>query len=244
MPGLAANITGTCTGHGVQIKANIQKEIQYFNLNYDKGDKRYEGNFPLKSFFSKKNTCVCDATPTYIFDLKTIERIKKYNPEAKLIFILRNPKIRSYSEYQYCLKLLYQNKEHNSFEERIKNELLWLNENISNFDNPEFVNTIPKKVPLIGMGMYYLFLREWYKNFNSNQIYVTTSERFFSETEVVLNELIDFLGLEEFEYKNLKKYNENNYSRKYDSPTFTALDQFYREYNEKLEKLIGIKTNW
>lgn len=227
-----------------QIKSNVQKEPHYFDLFYNKGEAWYLGNFPVKNVFSRKDVFTCDATPTYIFDLNTIERIKNYNPKAKLIFVLRNPKIRSYSEYQYCLKLLYQGKEHSSFEERIEDELKWLKENEKNFTDLEFINTIPQKARLMGMGLYFVYLQEWFKHFDQNQIFVTTSERLFEETSEVLKEIVEFLGLEPYDYQNLEKYNENKYSRSYDSPTFTKIAEFYKPYNLSLEKLLGRKLNW
>jgi hypothetical protein len=230
--------------HHPQIKSSVQKEPHYFDFYFDKGEYWYHGNFPIKSLFSKKNLFTCDATPTYIFDIITIERIKKYNPKAKLIFVLRNPKIRSYSEYQYCLKLLYQGKEHSSFEERIENELKWLRENERNFTNLEFINTIPQKARLMGMGLYFVYLQEWFKHFDQNQIFVTTSERLFDETSEVMKEIVEFLGLEPYQYKNLEKFNENKYSKSYDSPTFTNIAEFYIPYNRSLEKLLGRKLNW
>lgn len=227
-----------------QIKNNIQKETHYFDHFYEKGINWYSGNFPLKSFFNSKKYYVVDATPTYIFDLNTIKRIKKFNPKAKLIFVLRNPKVRAYSEYQYCLKLLYKNKEHSSFEERIEGELTWLKENEKNFKDFDFINTVPQKARLMGMGLYYIYLQEWFKNFDRNQIYITTSEKLFEDTENVLAEIIDFLNLEKFDYKNLKKYNENKYSRKYDTPLFKEIADYYKPYNQALEKLIKKPLNW
>ncbi len=74
-------------------------EINYFSTKYDRGDAWYEAAFDQ----DKPYKAVIDISPTY-FNLPDVpERIKKFNPNAKIISILRDPIDRAYSHY--CMHL-------------------------------------------------------------------------------------------------------------------------------------------
>ena len=69
--------------------------LHYFTINYFRGEEWYD------KWFSGANgeSIICDPTPSYIRDPFSAERIYRYNPDAKLIFTLRNPIERSFSHY-------------------------------------------------------------------------------------------------------------------------------------------------
>src|SRR4249919_1140700 len=70
------------------------KQTKFFSLDYDNGI-----NFYLQTYFSgvADEKMVGEATPTYFLLPFVIERIKKFNPDMKLIFCLRNPVERAFS---------------------------------------------------------------------------------------------------------------------------------------------------
>lgn len=72
------------------------KEVNYFNRYYDKGDAWYLG------FFENWNgePAVGEASTRYMSVPEAAERIYTFNPAFKLIFSLRNPVDRAYSEYK------------------------------------------------------------------------------------------------------------------------------------------------
>lgn len=67
--------------------------INFFSIHYHKGFEWY------KQFFNDFNgeKIILDPTPEYIKDPLAPERIHKFRPDAKFIFVLRNPINRAYS---------------------------------------------------------------------------------------------------------------------------------------------------
>jgi Sulfotransferase domain len=72
-----------------------QKEVRYFDRNFERGVDWYRAHFPC----SQLNPAVGEATQTYMYDGKALERMASVVPGARLIAILRNPVDRAYSHY-------------------------------------------------------------------------------------------------------------------------------------------------
>jgi hypothetical protein len=79
-----------------------KKEVHYFSLNYEQGDQWYSDHFADNG---KMNG---EASPTY-FDLATSKTIpamiKRHNPVAKIIVIIRDPVERAISHYNHLVKI-------------------------------------------------------------------------------------------------------------------------------------------
>ena len=86
-----------------------EKEVHYFDDNFDRGDAWYESRFAKGA----GRRAVGDATPTYMFRQTALERMAALLPDAKLIAVLRNPVDRMYSHY-WWMKVL---RERRSFAE-------------------------------------------------------------------------------------------------------------------------------
>lgn len=105
------------------------KEPLFFSKNYDRGIAWYEGCFD-----HRERPILVDASPDYsrgptdMFpekgsydagDFQNVpERIFRYNPESKFIYVMRNPVSRTYSSYWHNVRAGY---EKNSFENSIRN---------------------------------------------------------------------------------------------------------------------------
>lgn len=77
-----------------------QKELHFFNKEFDKGIRYYE------SFFDEcenSRQIAGEITPNYYHDLQALQRIKETLPTVKLIYIIRDPIARAYSHYQLSL---------------------------------------------------------------------------------------------------------------------------------------------
>ena len=78
------------------------KEVNYFSNDsrYSKGIKWYSKWF--ENYSSKK--MIGEKTPGYSSNPKAVKRIYDLNPDMKLIWILRNPVKRTYSDYWHCVR--------------------------------------------------------------------------------------------------------------------------------------------
>jgi hypothetical protein len=103
-----------------EIVPAYQKELHYFDDAYIRygNHNLYHQLFPPKINLAGKKTF--EATPDYLYHPKCSERIAKYNPDLKLIVMLREPVARAYSAWNMFNRLL---AEYRSFEEAIHSEL-------------------------------------------------------------------------------------------------------------------------
>ena len=98
-----------------QVFMAAEKEVHYFDDHFDKGVAWYRSRFDK----ARGKVAVGEASPTYIYDDKAIERMAELLPDAKLIVVLRNPIDRAYSHYWWVRPLT----ERLSFEDAVRSEL-------------------------------------------------------------------------------------------------------------------------
>ena len=79
------------------------EEINYFDKdsNFEKGIDWYSKWF--ENFSNHK--IVGEKTPAYCYEPKVVERIHQQNPAMKLVWILRNPVKRTYSNYWHYIRI-------------------------------------------------------------------------------------------------------------------------------------------
>jgi hypothetical protein len=174
-----------------------------------------------------------DVTPFYIYHEKAPQRIHQILPNSKLILILRNPVDRSYSNY-------FLGNQEKKFEEIIADEKKILNKinknNVNEYYN--FVHT-----SMLARGFYAEQLENWYKIFSKDQILIIKSEEFATETNKIMNNIFDFLGLPHYNIPDNSKKNKLHYEVM-KKETRIDLIEFFRPYNEKLYSLIGRNFDW
>ena len=101
-----------------EICMSDKKEIHFFDR------RRYFILFPNYLFYHsnfsnfKSQKLIGEATPIYIYWKKAIERLVRYNPNIKLIIVLRNPITRAYSHWNMMRNRNF-NKENLSFVDAI-----------------------------------------------------------------------------------------------------------------------------
>lgn len=184
------------------------KEIQFFTLDYSRGWKWYEDQFPKKPFLSRKLTG--EASPYYLFHPMVPERVAKHLPKVKLIIMLRNPVDRAYSHFWHEKKNAMEWLD--SFEEAISKE----HERIAEEEQKLINNTITqsqsyRSFSYLGRGMYYRQISAWLKFYSIKQMYFIKSEGFFNNPETELTDLYRFLGIRQFIPESLTPQNTNIY---------------------------------
>lgn len=88
----------TCMEEHPEIFVPSEKEIHFFNYNYEKGFDWYESFF--HEGIGKK---AIGEISGYLITPGVPQRIYDYNPDMRLLFFLRNPIDRAYSHY--CMDL-------------------------------------------------------------------------------------------------------------------------------------------
>ena len=145
-----------------------QKELHFFSYPrlYEKGTEWYESFF--REGAAKK--AVGEVSPSYMPSPEAPSRIQNYNPNMRLIFILRNPIERAYSHY--CMDM------------RIGKVSTDINAGLS-----------PQN-PRVTSGLYYSKLTQYLKLFPSEQIKIFLFDDIKNHPETLLAELYAFLEVD------------------------------------------------
>jgi hypothetical protein len=134
-----------------------------------------------------------ETSNTYMYHPDAPERIHHYNPNMKLIAVLRQPAGRLYSRF---LHLARENRTPTSqFADCLDQETIWW-----------------KRNDLIKEGFYYKNLSKFYKLFPKENIRVYLYEEFNERPEIVLKDIFRFLGVStEFKVDSSVKFNESGF---------------------------------
>jgi hypothetical protein len=180
-----------------------KKELNFFSFQKNKmvfnGPSDYLANvntiYNLKDYlkeFDTKNNIIGECSVSYLYYKNSACNIFKFSPNMKIILILRNPIERAFSSYNLLKKQGRENK--NTFEEalqiekeRIKNgwEMMWHYKNV---------------------GLYYEQVKEYYKLFPKENIYIVNFDNFVTNPLGSINKIVEFFGLE------IDKQIKTNYS--------------------------------
>ena len=176
-----------------------KKEVHFFDIddNYQKGVGWY------KEFFDKtegKNV-YGECTPDYLLYNYVPKRIfETLGAQIKLIFILRNPVLRAYSQFNFHKMKGVEFED--DFLEKISGEKLDLeNTNYNTWSDPPYY---------LERGLYFNQISRFLKYFSKEQMLFLTYEDLFGSTkDLLLNETYKFLGVEAKRPENSTKSNQS-----------------------------------
>ena len=228
------------------ITTSSRKEIHFFDISYWRGYNWYRTYFP--TFFNKlrdSRNLTGEASATYVFHPFAMERIKKLIPNVKLIVTLRNPTERAYSHYEDYRRGGNSVDENYTFEETLNQEKERFDTYNKKFHDDEVHEEDVKslRIPYMYLGLYYEHLTKLFQIFPKNQILILRSEDLQDNTQKTLDDVFDFLGVSKYPIPDLKKRKVGTYNDM-KKETRIFLNNFYKPYNEKLEKLLNTKFNW
>jgi len=136
---------------------------------------------------------VGDVSPCILATPLAAKRIHSYIPDAKLIFILRNPIERLYSQFYYALMrgIVSPNVDFSGF--------------IRNVDEPFNAHYIE-------IGQYYSHLQKFRSFFSEAQILILLFEDFKSDLHGVLANIYSYIGVDiSHDVDTSKRHNETKY---------------------------------
>jgi len=149
-----------------------KREIHYFDKFWHKGIDWYLSQLDNGKLVGEK-------TPAYVHHP---ERVHQVLPNAKFVFLLRNPVDRSFSHYWHYRKNFL---EFRPFKRIIRN----------------------KSSPYIKESCYKEILQNWMKFFRKNQCMFILSKNFSKNRQYYMNKVFDFLGIDMYELEDLQDRN-------------------------------------
>lgn len=170
------------------------KDYAFFTRNdfYEKGFDHLS-SFYLKNYKGEK--IILQGSVHYIYFEKALERIAKFNPNAKFILILRNPIDRAISAYEYALKFKYETL---PLKEAFNKE----NERILKADHRELSELTYKS-----HGLYKKQLDVFFKYFDKRQLKILLFNDVTNNPEETMNSLFEFLKINPGNETNFRSHN-------------------------------------
>lgn len=161
------------------------KDFHFFTLEeyYSKGCEWLESLYNQNNKKKRLHGAV-----NYIFKEEAAQRIYEYNPDAKLILVLRDPVKRAYSAYKYFKKL---EKEKRSFRTAIDDEINGCIKTVQEHDDFTYIEH----------GRYAKQILQWLQYFKKEQLLILIYEELFAEPDRYLEKIYSFLGLENIHFK-------------------------------------------
>ncbi|CAM9404113.1 unnamed protein product [Phaeothamnion confervicola] len=211
---------------------------------------------------------VIDASPKYMYQMRTPYRVQKLLPHVRAVVLLRDPVERYFSSLaMYVCRGFPRARFHTPG--KLQEYLAAAAESYAPYKpacrgagaEPERLRECEKKADLaepLNRGLYADQLERWLYLFNASQIMVVDSAELFSDVAGVVGRVAEFGGLSRFEFtydpeKHAPQERCSHTARsKYASLRSAiaasgeekALRDFYRPHNERLFRLIGSDFGW
>jgi hypothetical protein len=241
-----------------QIKPAVQKEIHYFNCDnrFGKGLDYYHSFFP--EIISGQITF--EASASYLSSSLAVERIYEYNPEIKMIAIIRNPIDRAYSAWNMYRKRYEVNRNwffeewapfccnaNRNIEKRDPARLSKFNDFISNeLEVVDRHDGSTIEAQITPQGFYHANLYKYFSLFSENRILIIENSNLLKHTESVLRRVESFIGVSPHSWNasHLIPVFEGQYSKNIDKKTQKLLFNLYEKDSRKLFKVTGESFDW
>jgi len=198
-----------------------RKELHYFSYP-EVSDTYYRVDFitDIKTYLdfyslAKDEKILGDISPSYLHYYKSAERIKAFNPDAKIVIILRNPIERAISHYLLDVRQGYQ-----------KNQFILC----KYLDKTEKNRLFYKEY--IEVGMYASKVKHFFDVFGRESVCVLLFDELANNPIQVLYKLFKFFEIPNVKIDVTKKYNV------YESPKTTLL--YYIIHNDFLYRFLKI----
>jgi hypothetical protein len=220
-------------------------DLHFFEYMISDSISWYKSHFPvlLPTLNSQKHPKITgEYTSTYFYHPDIPKRIYQLLPKVKLIVILRNPIDKIYSTYYQQFRY---GEVSTSFEETIDAELRRieiLEDNPNLFSqHPGFSNFISQNI--LRHGIYADYFINWFELFNKKQILILNADDLKKDTKNTLQQIFEFLGVENHTIENLSHISARKYPKLSDI-TRKKLIEFYKPHNERLNKLLQRNFEW
>jgi hypothetical protein len=171
------------------------KETHFFSLYFERGIEWYKSKFNPP----REAKAIGEGSPTYSEgNHEVVKRIAQYLPDAKLIYIVRNPI------------------------QRIESDFVQLLDNGQRFDSLE--SAIKQWKPLVESSRYWARINDFRQYFSDDKILVLFMEDLTSDPKFVLKRCFEFLGVDpSFEIETDKPALNSRASKQVDYPWMTWL---------------------
>lgn len=231
--------------HPQVVAPTFHKGINYFDLNYYRGIRWYEGHFPVVEIARLRAArygppLAFEASGYYLYHPFALERLTRDLPGVKLVAMLRDPVERAYSAYKHESARGF---EHESFERALESEDDRLAGEIDRMrDDLTYESFSHRHHSYRHRGHYAEQLERAFALIPRSQVHVIDSAEFFSQPAEEYARLIEFLGLRPFE-PAFQRRNARPGEPMVEQ-TRRMLQEYFVPHDERLAKLLRRPPSW
>ena len=228
-------------------KANETKGIHFFDSHYHRGERWYRSYLPSRASRARaeksldKPVVVGEASPYYLFHPLAAERASRMVPNAKLILLLRDPVMRTYSHWKERRR---SDAEPLDFLDALEAEPSRLaGEEQKLIDDPRYYSYAHEQQSYSEQSHYFPSIMRWVELYGIENVLVIASEDYYSDPATALAQVAAFLGIE---YSPLASAEHLNAAQgePLDNEIIDMLKPRFAADNAALETLIGRKLPW
>ena len=132
-----------------------------------------------RSLFQQEAPAVGEATVSYLWSAKAAQNIHQFNPDARIVMMLRNPAERAFSHFVMDLRMGYAN---GSFQEAV----------LADLEKPQGWG---RSNLYLDLGRYHQQVQRYLNTFPPEQVLVLWHEDYKAESNAVLRQIFQFLGI-------------------------------------------------
>ncbi|MFN2541034.1 MAG: sulfotransferase domain-containing protein, partial [Chthoniobacterales bacterium] len=169
-----------------------------------------------------------DCTPSYLYHTAAMERILNYNPQIKLIILLRNPIDRGFAHWNMQR---FKKREPLDFLEAVKAESERMKQASAAVE--------ARRIAYVDRGRYAEQIERVFKFFPREQIKIIKFEKFRDDNRAALNAVFAFLGVKPLRAIRSKDRNVVPYERTMTAEERKRLYALFADEIVKVEQLLG-----
>lgn len=220
------------------VRPAIGKELQYFSVFHDKGERWYRGHFPPAS----PGRLTFEASPYYLYHPAVPARVAAAMPQGKFIALLRDPVERAYSHYKHSVE---RGVEPLSFADAIAAEEDRLAPYLAGDLTSRGAHAALRSYSYASRGRYADQLERWYEHVPREQVLVIRSESMYADPRATYAACLEFLGLPGHEPAAFAVHSRPKPAMPAaGGETLGELRQWFAPHNQRLGELLGWDDTW
>ena len=225
-----------------QIVPSHRKEVHFFDRHYTAGEGWYRASFPYR-WNVPQGAISGEGSPFYLLCPPIAGRIHAFNPDMRLIALLRDPVERAISHYFHSLR---SGKETlpimdalDAEEERTTAAWQRALKGHCSYDRELIWFSYQRR------GLYLEQLQRYWQVFDREQLYIESSDRLFSDPAACLSGIFDFLGVDaDFHVPVQKSRGIATNKEELPDAVYERLANYFLEPNRQLFNTLGRDFGW
>ncbi|MFT3874331.1 MAG: sulfotransferase [Nocardioides sp.] len=221
-------------------RPQLHKGVNYFDLDYDRGEAWYRGHFPVRR--PEDDLRVFDSSGYYMFHPQAPARIIHDLPEVKVVAMVRDPVERAYSAYKHELARGFEWEK--SFGRALELEDARLKGEVEQMvADPSYQSFNHRHHAYRRRGEYAAQLAPFIDGLGADHVLVVESESFFADPLTDYRRIVDFLDIADFEPESFDRYNARP-GTGLDRAVAAELRTRFEPHDAALAEIIGHPPVW